>query len=160
MTLKPEEIPQAKTDLEMFIIQHLIKQSLLPEEEKLKLQEKQDQDISKAYAAIPETKIINQAHYLKEYMLPKIAKSRGEQSEDYQFYFSLLQSLMYMLAVLGRDGRLRSQIANEKLLREFFQGKCIFYEGELQRYTSMEDLLGTESAQEVMKIFLKNISPK
>ncbi len=155
--LSPHEIPQAISDLEKFIIQHHIKRSLLPEEERKKIEEDEDYRINKAHASIPQFKIIDQAHYLKEHMLPRIAKNRGEESEDYQFYFSLVQSLMYMLAVLGRDERLKHELSNMKLLRDIFQSKCLFYEKELQKYTTMEDLLSNEASQVIMKIFLKNI---
>lgn len=160
MSLKPEEIPAAISELEKFILQHQLKRSLLPAEEKQRIEEQEDYNIQKAYAALPQTKIIDQAHYLKEHMLPRIAKNRGEDSEDYNFYFGLVQSLMYMLAVLGRDQRLKHEISNLKLMRDVLQSKVLFYEEQLQKYTSIEDLINTESAQDIIKIFLKNAGNK
>ena len=142
----------------MFILQHELKRSMLSDEERKTKEQDEDEKLKRAYADIPETKIISQAYYLKEQMLPRIAEKRGEDSEDYQFYFSLLKSLMYMLAVLGRDYRIRHQLSNEKLMREFYQNKCTFYESELMKYTTIENLITSESAQEIMRMFMKNLS--
>lgn len=146
MKLEPNQIPSALRNLESFV---LTKKGV-PDAE-------QQQRLSEAFHEVPETRIIEQAHYLKEHMLPRIAQNRGQDSEDYRFYYSLVESLMYMLKVLGRDYQLRHELSNQKLLNEFIQRRCVFLEGELQRYTTIEDLLYKQTSQGIVNIITNPI---
>lgn len=118
------------------------------------IQETSEEDaaaqLNKAFHDIPHSRFIEQCQYLKEYMLPKIAANRGEDSPDYRFYFGVFESLMYSMKLLDRDFNLRMRLSNEKSLREFYQGKMQSYEMELMKLTTMQDLLASETATDLM----------
>lgn len=105
--------------------------------------------LSKAFESIPQVKYIEQATYLREHMLPKIAASRGIESSDYKFYYRVFESLMSAIKMADRDQSLRLMISNEKLLNEFLQKRVLFLEAELQKYTTLEDLTMKELATEL-----------
>jgi hypothetical protein len=106
--------------------------------------------LDKAFHEVPHSKFIEQAQYLKEQLLPKIAEKRGITHPDYKFYYAVFESLMYSLKVLDRDHSLRFRLTNEKSLREFYQNKVVHYEDELLRFITMEDLLRSETAKEII----------
>lgn len=105
--------------------------------------------LGRAFESIPQVKFIEQAQYLREHMLPAIAAKRGTDSSDYRFYYGVFESLMVAIKMADRDQSLRQMISNEKLLNEFLQKKVLFYESELQRYTTLSDLTMKELALEL-----------
>lgn len=111
--------------------------------------ESHSEALKRAFDTIPQVKFIEQAQYLKEHMLPKIASSRGEASSDYQFYYSVFESLMTAIKMADRDQSIRMMISNEKLLNGFLQKKILFYESELMKYTTLQDLSAKELATEL-----------
>lgn len=138
MELKPEEIPGAYKDC---IAYQLSNKSITVESDA-----SFSESFKKAFDEIPHKKYIEQASYLKNYMLPKIEKSRGLDSAEYKFYYSVFESLMYACALLDRDYSLRYRLGTSKIELEFYRTKVGFYETELQRYTTMEDLHAKELA--------------
>ena len=106
--------------------------------------------LDKAFHEVPQSKFIEQAQYLKEQLLPKIAEKRGIDHADYKFYYAVFESLMYSLVIMDRDYSLRFRLSNEKMLREFYQAKVTTYENELLRFTTIEDLLASETAKNLL----------
>lgn len=142
ITLTPSEIIDARQQCTTFL---LVKMGINP------ASESENNDLlNKSFHDIPHSKFIEQCQYLKEYMLPKIAANRGENSADYKFYFGVFQSLMYSMKLLDRDFNLRMRLSNEKSLREFYQGKMQTYEAELMKHTTIQDLLATETANDLL----------
>ena len=133
MNLKAEEIPKASRDCISFQLAN-------NNQEPIAENESNQQALQRAFDEVPQKKLIEQAQYLKEVMLPAIEKNRGLESKDYKFYYAVFESLMYSIAILDRDYIFRYQLSNEKLMNEFLQKKIIFYELELQRYTTIESL--------------------
>lgn len=144
MNLPPEKINPALRDCLSF---QLSNKGLEQMEEK----ETTSSALNRAFQKIPQIRFIEQAQYLREHMLPKIAASRGTNSSDYQFYYAVFESLMYSIKLADRDQSIRLMISNEKLLNEFLQKKVLFYETELQKYTSLEELTTQELATELAK---------
>lgn len=107
--------------------------------------------LDKAFHEVPQVKYIEQAQYMREHMLPKIEKSRGIDSPEYKFYYSVFESLMYAISLCDRDQSLRRRLSNEKLMNEILHQRTLFYESELQRYTTLEDLTEKELATELLK---------
>lgn len=138
MELKPEEIPGAYKDC---LAYQLANKSITVEPD-----ESFAESFNKAFHEIPHGKYIEQATYLKDYMLPKIEKSRGIDSAEYKFYYSVFESLMYAIKLLDRDYSLRYRLGTAKIEVEFYRTKVGFYESELQRYSTLEDLHAKELA--------------
>lgn len=142
MKLPPEKINPALRDCLSFQLSN----KGLPE---LDPNESNASALNRAFDTIPQVRFIEQAQYLREFMLPKIAASRGIDSADYKFYYSVFESLMYSIKMADRDQTYRFMISNEKLLNEFLKKRILFYESELQKYTSLEELTAKELATEL-----------
>jgi hypothetical protein len=142
MTLPPEKINPSLRECISFQLVNQSKEDLQPEESL-------SDALKRAFDAIPQKKYIEQAQYLREHMLPKIAQSRGEASSDYKFYYSVFESLMSAIKMADRDQSLRLMISSEKLLNEFLTKKILFLESELLKYTTLEQLSINELATEL-----------
>lgn len=142
MKLPPEKINPALRDCISF---QLSNKGL----NELDTQESNASALSRAFDNIPQVKYIEQATYLKEHMLPKIATSRGIESSDYKFYYAVFESLMNAIRMADRDQSFRRMISNEKLLNEFLQKRVLFLESELIKYTTLEQLTMQELATEL-----------
>jgi hypothetical protein len=142
MKLPPEKINPALRDCISFQLSN----KGLPE---LDLKESNSSALSRAFESIPQIRFIEQAQYLREHMLPKIAANRGTDSSDYKFYYAVFESLMTAIKMADRDQSIRMMISNEKLLNEFLQKRLLFLESELQKYTTLEELTMKELATEL-----------
>jgi len=143
MNLQPKDIPSAVREC---ISYQLAKKSLVKEDN-----ESWDNAMTKAFNSVPQVRFIEQAQYLREHMLPRIEKTRGTDSADYKFYYSVFESLMYAITMADRDYSLRMRLTNEKLLNEIYHKKIIFYEMELQKHTTLEELSAKELTAELLK---------
>lgn len=142
MKLPPEKINPALRDCISF---QLSNKGL----DDIDAQESNASALSRAFEKIPQVKYIEQAQYLREHMLPKIAASRGIESSDYKFYYAVFESLMSAIKMADRDQSLRLMISNEKLLNEFLQKRVLFLQAELQKYTTLDQLTMQELATEL-----------
>lgn len=142
MKLPPEKINPALRDCISF---QLSNKGL----DDIDTQESNASALSRAFEKIPQVKYIEQAQYLREHMLPKIAASRGIESSDYKFYYAVFESLMSAIKMADRDQSLRLMISNEKLLNEFLQKRVLFLQAELQKYTTLDQLTMQELATEL-----------
>jgi hypothetical protein len=142
MKLPPEKINPALRDCISFQLANKGLQEQQPDESHADA-------LKRAFDAIPQKKYIEQAQYLREHMLPKIAQSRGESSSDFKFYYSVFESLMSAIRMADRDQSLRMMISSEKLLNEFLYKKILFLESELTKYTTLEQLSINELATEL-----------
>ena len=140
MNLKPEEIPGALRDLEAFVLAN-----------------KGLTAIEHAYAQVPEVKLIEQAQYLKEHMLPRIAEKRGVENDDYKFYYGLVESLMDGIKKTNAAARESLDKANDKIYIKYLLYRLNTVEEMLLEHTTMEKILARESARELINIHLKGI---
>lgn len=142
MKLPPEKINPALRECISFQLSN----KGLPE---LEEKESNDSALKRAFDSIPQVRFIEQAQFLKNSMLPKIVANRGIDSSDYKFYYGVFESLMAAIRIADKEQSFKIMISNEKLLNEFLQKRIRFYESELQRYTSLEELSAKELATEL-----------
>jgi hypothetical protein len=107
--------------------------------------------MQKAFSEVPQFRLIEQAQYLVSDLLPRIEKQKGNQAFEYLMLVGIVESLIGSIQILGKFDSLNYRLSNEKLLNEFYKNKMIFYENELQNYTTIEQLLNKEIAQEIIK---------
>lgn len=105
----------------------------------------------KVFHEVPQVKYLQQAQYLQNIVLPQIEAKRGNKSDMFVFYYGVFESLMYAIKLLDRDYSLRYRFTNEKMLNDYYRKKVVFYEEQLQQYTTIEDLLMKETAQDLTR---------
>lgn len=142
MDLKPEQIKPALRECISFQLAN-------KKNETLEDTEATADALKKAFQKIPQVRFIEQAQYLKNVLLPKIAATRGLNSTEYIFHYSVFESLMYSITLADRDQSIRLMISNEKILNEFLQKRLAFYQTELQKFTTLENLTITELTAEL-----------
>jgi hypothetical protein len=91
-------------------------------------------------ADIPVNRIIEQALYLENELLPRMEKSRGKAHVDYKFFEGIIKSLLWCITMADRSDYMQRAIAKERLLREYYQAHSEACERELLKYTTIEDL--------------------
>ena len=140
-SLKPEEVHDAFRSCISF---QLASKSMTKDES-----ESWHQALDKAFHDVPQVKLVEQAQYFKEVILPKAAAA-GIESAQYKFYYGVFESLMYSIKIMDRDYSMRMRLSNEMLLNEFLNKRVLFLQNELQRYTTMEDLSMKELATDLL----------
>lgn len=105
--------------------------------------------------AMPVHKVIAHAQYIQNDILPRIQTTKGLESEEYRNFKGMCDALIWCLHIHDLQDRLLYQYSNEKLLCEFYREKCIFYEQELMRYTTREDLLLGETFRATARAMVK-----
>lgn len=146
--MKPEQIKPALRECISF---QLASKSMEPIAET----ETASEAIKRAIEKIPQVKYIEQSQYLKNIMLPKIAKHRGIESSEYKFYFGVFESLMFAITIIERDQAYRRMISQEKLYNEFIKKRVLFLEKELMKYTTLDELTTKELTEE---LFSRNVT--
>ena len=124
-----------KDDLDINAIKRNLSQ--LPPEEQQKLY--------KGIRDVPAKQIFEQVQYLDQVMLPKIAEKRGVESEDYKFYKSVADSLLWAIHIIDRYEFLQTRYLTACMQSAFWQDLNVKYEKELSKYTTLEDLMFTSS---------------
>jgi hypothetical protein len=98
---------------------------------------------------IPVRKIYDQAQQLDKITLPKIAATRGKDSEDYKFWESVYKSLLYAVIIIDRDRTLVLKLQQANQLMGFYKGCSEQYEKELLKYTTIEDIWITGAGEKI-----------
>jgi hypothetical protein len=106
--------------------------------------EEQDR-LQRGLELIPVHKVINLIQYLQNNILPQVLKRNGEAHQDYKNFSAIINALVWSVNTNGYHERLMMELSNERMLCEFYRNKCLFYERELTRYTTQEDLLYGET---------------
>ena len=140
-SLKPEEVLDAFHNC---ISYQLANKSMTKDEN-----ENWHQALDRAFHGVPQVKLIEQAQYLKEVILPKAIKA-GIESDQYKFYYGVFESIMHSITILDRDFSLRMRLSNEILMNEFLNKRVLFLQNELTRYTTMEELASKELATDLL----------
>jgi hypothetical protein len=96
--------------------------------------------IARGVEDIPVRKMMEQAQYIENDLLPRLEKSRKKTDADYIFFRGIYKSLLWCIVMAERSEYLQRAIAKEKLLREFYQGRGEELERELLKYITVEDL--------------------
>jgi len=107
------------------------------------------------FSDVPQFKLINQAQYLVNDLLPRIEKSKGKQSAEYKLHAEIFESLMYSIKILDRFETMSRRLFDQKNLINFYKDQNYFYENELQRYTTIETLLMKETSISIINKTIK-----
>lgn len=142
MNLQPNQIAPALRECISFQLTANQKQDIAPDETI-------GQAFNRAIDKIPQVKFINQAHYIKNVLLPAIEKKHGMKSANYQYYFGVFESLMYCIKLADNDQLHRRMYSQEKLYNEFLQKRVLFLESQLLKFTTLESLTNEELANEI-----------
>lgn len=140
--MKPEQIKPALRDCISF-------QLASKQQTDIEQNESLSTALNRAIEYIPQVKFIDQAHYLKNVLLPEIEKKRGKESGNYKYYFSVFESLMYAIKIADKEQTFRRLISQEKLYNEFLKKRVLFLENELMRYTTLDSLSTKELTEEL-----------
>lgn len=98
---------------------------------------------------IPIKKFYDQAQYIDQELLPKIARQRGEDSADLKFFHEVYKSLLYAIMVVDREKNIVSKLQKEMQLRRILQDRLNFAEKELTKYATVEDLYLTSAMDHI-----------
>lgn len=100
---------------------------------------------------VPVKKIMDQLQYLENILLPKIETSRGRESQDYQFYASVADSLQWAVLILDRYDRLLMRHHRNQIFSEHVCEQLTHARKELDMYQASEDILLNQSFQSYLR---------
>ena len=140
-SLKPEQVLDA---YHQCISYQLANNSMTKDEN-----ENWHQALERAFREVPQVKLIEQAQYIKEIILPKAIKA-GIDSDQYKFYYGLFESIMYSIKILDREYSLKMRLSNEMLMNEFLNKRVLFLQNELTRFTTMDELTAKELVTDLL----------
>jgi ATP phosphoribosyltransferase regulatory subunit HisZ len=89
---------------------------------------------------MPVKQMLDQLVYIEKELLPAIAKKKGRE-EDYKFFESVGRSLAYAVILMDRYDYLHGKFINSRIQAALLLDHQQMIEKELERYTTMEDLL-------------------
>ncbi len=104
---------------------------------------------------MPIHKIIQHAQYLDNIILPQVEKKHGIESDNFRQFKGIFDALIWSLHIQSLFDRYQYQLSNERLQMEFYKKKCIWYEQELMRYTTRENLLMEESFMDLKDVMIQ-----
>jgi hypothetical protein len=94
---------------------------------------------------VPVKKILDAIDYIDKNLLPAVKKKGGDKSADFLFFSSIVDYLLWAVTIADRYDALESRWVRQKLEIQLLKDWNAFYEGELQKYTTLEDLLLTDA---------------
>jgi len=104
----------------------------------------------KAFENIKTTEFYNLAYRIKESILKQVESKSGVDSDQYKFYFSIFESIVYLTTVLDREDYYKKELHLHKIQLQFYAARVTFLEQQLIKYTTLEDLNRQETAQELL----------
>jgi len=116
--------------------------------------------IARSIEDIPVKRMYDNFQYLENNLLPKIEATRGKDSSDYILFTDIQKNLLWavMLAsryegALKKNGLLQLQLSIQTELNQLLQG-------ELSKYTTMEDLFLSSGLDKIAAAVAKRVSEK
>jgi hypothetical protein len=103
--------------------------------------------IARGMNDVPVARIYEQFQFIENSVLPAIEAKHGKQSEQYKTYKAVLNTLLWCITVIDRDERNRRDLVHFRTLLQFYIERCEHLETELQKYTSLEDLLLSQTLE-------------
>jgi hypothetical protein len=107
--------------------------------------------IAAGVADIPVKKMIDQAQFIHENLLPRVKKKGGEQSADYQFFKSVYDSLLWGIVMADRYESLERRFGQLKVFNALTQENVALLEQELQKYITLEEFFLSDSLNQVAR---------
>lgn len=107
--------------------------------------------MSRELERMPVKVMIDQVNYIDKQLLPAVKKKGGAESEDYKFFSGLINSLLWAIMVKDRFDRLERMYGHQALHLHIVKQEAQLLKGELDKYTTMEDLWHSGSIEQVLK---------
>jgi hypothetical protein len=89
----------------------------------------------------PVKQMIDAANYIENNLLPAVKKKNGEKSADYIFFKEVVDYLAWAILLSDRYGQMEMRWIRQKLEIQLLKEHLELLERELQRYTTLEDVL-------------------
>lgn len=132
----------AKDDISKLRNALLMKEAL---REKTEEERARDKKISSGLDGIPVKKMRDQALYIQNELLPGIEKKRGKDHPDYEFFYGVMESLVYAIIIADRYDTLEMRNIHLRVWKTLQQENLELLERELAKYQTLEDLFLTDS---------------
>lgn len=107
---------------------------------------------------MPISKMWSQVQYLQNHVLPQAKEKLGEESESYQFYKGLVDSLLWAINIQSRYDALQLKYSREKYQHHIVFENYLAMEKELLKYTTLEDLYTSMLAAGIEKATAKQVT--
>lgn len=102
--------------------------------------------LQKGIEAMPVHKIMQLTQWLQNIIQPAILKQSGnKETENYHQFNNIILALIWATNALELKDRYAQELSNNRLLLEFYRKKATFYESELLKYTTRDELLMGET---------------
>lgn len=106
-------------------------------------------------SGIPVRKMMDQAIHIEEELLPRIKKKSGESSPDYIFFTEVKENLLYAILLADRHDHLWQINTQLKVSHQISLENIAILEGELQKYTTLEDLFFSDALDKYADVIKK-----
>lgn len=90
-----------------------------------------------------------QVQWMHEIILPKVLQNRGVDSIEYKNYVGIRNSLIWSMLILQQYERVLMQIGQERQKLDYYIKQNAWFEQELTKYRTVEQLFGTEALQHI-----------
>jgi hypothetical protein len=104
------------------------------------------------YVSMTAGQIMEVAQYLAEVILPRLEFKKGVQSYDYKIFFLAINVCMRCIEQSEELERVRRKLHLTQQVLKFTREQLLIAEGELQKYTTVEDLIAGGGLENVIKI--------
>lgn len=99
---------------------------------------------------IPVKKMMDQALYIREQLLPQIEKKSGRK-DDYKFFDGVADSLLWGIMLADRYRSIELIFGNTKVSYQLMIDRVSLLERELAKYDAARDIMYTESFDHYMR---------
>lgn len=93
--------------------------------------------------------------WVHDIILPKIAQSRGAETQDYTNYSEIRDSLIWSMYILQQYEEVLTRYGRQRQLLRYYQKENARMENELLKYAAVEQLASNEAAAMYMQSIVK-----
>lgn len=112
---------------------------------------KGDHKIAEGIADIPVKRMIDQALFLKENILPRIKSKAGDKAPDYIFFSGVYDSLLWAIVMADRYEYLEGRYVRLKCFEVLTRENMARMEAELQKYMTLEEFFLSTGLDKIAK---------
>jgi len=115
--------------------------------------------LAKGMEDIPVNRMMRKFQEIDSVVLPAIARKAigAENSPEYESFTEIAEFLLWAIMIADRYEAIMRKAVEAAQLREFFQEKAAFYESELLKYTTIENLFFTDSLETYGRAVAKQV---
>jgi hypothetical protein len=94
---------------------------------------------------VPVKKIMDAIQYIDSNLLPAVKKKGGDKSADFEFFTGVRDMLVWAIIICDRYDTLEGRHVRKRIEAALYKEWVEFYEKALTKYTTLEDLMLTDS---------------